>query len=900
SLRTWRSLYSEGVRPVIFLKLVLKQIAEEVGYLSKSSFNTSFRKITGLTPSEYKDRNVCRDVREAKLERREPRGFRPELQPESTFEYIKNSTTMFSNFIKVYLRNISKNWLFSVINISGLCIGLISAILIYLYISHEVSYDRFHSGAENIYRLTLLSDNPQTRTPHPMAGQLVADFPQVESAVTLTPLYGPGLTLQSIYLRNPENNVLLRVPDGYAADTSFFSVFDFELLAGNPKTALNDVGSAVISESLAKQFFGDEDPMGKRIEGAADGGFGIVTGVMRDAPSNSHFHPKFIMSYNTLRSDPGNDRWMSWGDPGHFNYIKLRDGSKADDLLASLPEWVQSYGAQMPREMLDALRNGNISFGIQPIVDIHLSSDLRWELEPNSSQIYIYILMAAMIFILTIITVNFINLYAARSYERSKEVGIRKTLGASSGQLNLQFIGESFFTALIAMIVALSMVALLLPSFNDLSGKGFTVQSLLSTDLLTMAFLAALIIGVLGGVLASGGLSRSATTDILKGIIKGSGNTKAKRSALLGIQFVVSAIMIFGSVVILEQVKFLENRPMGLDAEELVILELQTDQQVRSLEAMKSELMQHPGITAVGGISNLPGGQFNRNDLFIEGAPNSRVGASELWVDYDALQVLGLSLKSGRWFDPASRLDSLGTNFIINETALSRLSLDGPGELIYWAAESGAVEGNIVGVLNDFNYKSLHEPIRPLLVMVGLRSINYLLIKINGQNVPETLDWIENVHGQFDKQFAADYWFMDDQLNRLYAAERNAFSIFNLFAGVALFLAAMGLLGTAYLTITQRKKEIGIRKVLGAHLGQLLILENRPFMIVVVAALVLGLPVGVLVMSEWLSEFAYHISIGVEPFFWTSVILVVVAVISVSLAVLRTVLQNPSEALRSE
>lgn len=874
--------------------LKIEEIANQVGYASKSSFNTTFKKITGKTPSEYRDM----DVRFDKVER-----LTDVLEPVNqghtdTFELLKHASIMLTGFFKIYYRNLLRNKAFSFINMFGLVLGFTSILLVGVYLRFELSYDKFHASADNIYRVAILDDSPQTRTPHPLAQAMVDEFSQVEAAVSLSPIYGPGLTLQDLFVREPQQEEWIKQPEGFYADSTFFDVFDFKLIVGNPKEALSGVGNVVISESLAQKFYGDENPLGKEMEAGTSGFKGVIRGVFEDAPANSHFHPQFLVSYMTIKSMNPDDFWFKWDDSGHFNYVRLKEGANPKVVEAAFPDLYLKYDL-ISQEVYERWKEGGLYLGLQPLTSIHLNSDIRWELEQNSNMSYIYILIGAIIFIVVITSINFLNLSTARVVERGKEIGIRKTLGARQIAVSSQFAVESIFSCLLAALISFLLAVLLFGEFSSLAGRAIPLEFLFDPKWI-FAFLGLVfVVGLITGLYPAVSVTRIKSSEILKGKLANQSRGLLLRKSLVAIQFCVSSILIFGSLVIFSQINFLQNKALGFDEDELIIIDILTEQVEDQLEAVKQQMLTIPGVLGAGGVSSLPGSQFNRNSLFTEDQPENRVSCSELRVDFDALPLLGVQLKEGRFFEKSRGTDSLGTSYLINEAAMAQFQSDDIfRETVLWDEEAGLSRGKVVGVIEDFHYKSLHEPIRPLAIKINPDAINYLLVKVEaGTSMPQVLAELEKVYLDFETQFTFEYVFLDQSLENVYESDRQAFAVFNLFTTIALILSVMGLSGLAYLLISQKTKEIGIRKVMGAKLTDILWYESRTFLIGSVISLVIGLPLAYLLMNFWLENFAYQISIGLVPFGLTSLIVLVLVVLCVAISVTRTSLRNPSQAL---
>ncbi|MFY0689397.1 MAG: ABC transporter permease [Cyclobacteriaceae bacterium] len=875
--------------------LKIEEIGERVGYLSKSSFNTSFKKITGQTPSEFRESSVRVD----QLERPHDVNTTTVTLQEATFDQVKNTIIMIGSYLKVYLRNLQKNGAFAAINLFGLVIGLSSAVLIGLYLHHELSYDTFHQNADRIHRIAYINDNPQTRTPHPMAQAMVEDFHQVEAAVSLSPIYGPGLSQQLIYLDNPKTDVMLREPNGFYADSTFFNVFDFELIAGNPESALKVVNGIVITSSLAKKLFKESDPMGELIHLPASSNHLRVTGVMKDPPINSHFRPNFIISYVTIKSHNPTSGWFSWYDPGHFNYIKLKQDVNAKDIEVQIVPWLTKTGF-LNEAALQQFYDGDSQLILQPLLDIHLKSHLRWELTSNSSEINIYLLSGAILFLILIASINYINLSTARTIERTKEVGIRRTLGAANGQISMQFIIESVLTSIICGTVAWALSWLAFDQFKNLAGQELDQTVLLQAPIIISVLVLSMLIGILAGLYPAIFVNRIKPVEVLKGKITNIKSGSSLRFTLIGVQFIISVIMIFGSLVVINQIDFMETKSLGFNNESVLVMEVHDEREERSLEQIKNELKAISGVKAVAATSNFPGGQFNQNTIFVDG--NDRgVACSEWSIDYDVLDVLYIDIILGRSFDANLSSDSTANRFIINETAYNQLQpFDIGREQVLWDSENGMIKGQVIGVMKDFHFKSLHEPIKPMIVSIGAYSNNYIMAKLDASDISGTIQEIQEVHGQFDQTFAFDHFFLLDYSKNLYDKERNIFDVFYVFTLIALLLAAIGLIGLVYLIISQRTREIGIRKIMGANLTQLLWLENRPFFWVTLFALIAGLPIGAWAMRLWLNGFAYATSISWSLWIFTSAITILITLLSVSFTVIRKLLVNPSKALRYE
>lgn len=797
--------------------------------------------------------------------------------------------------LKIAIRNLLNHKVHTILNMAGLALGVTSVFLLGVYVKHEWGYDQYLDGYQNLYRIVWENENPQTRTPHPMAQALVADFPEVEHAVSLSPLWAAGLTREVFSIRNLEKDLKFDESNVLAVDTTFFDVFPFPVLRGDARKALKNVNGILLSESMAKKYFGEGDPIGKQLAVNSDTIVLEVMAVFKDVPEQSHFHFDFLVSYVREKSFDPEDEYYTWADFGHFNYIRLKEGADPTQLEGKLLEWSRKY-IDFSNDQHNWYTQNHYGFKVQPVRDIHLRSNLRWELEPNGNIEYVYIMSAAALLTLLIASINFMNLMTAKSTERAKEIGIRKTLGAMRLQLSIQFFSEAILLSLLSIAVAILLVEAVLPLYNSITGLHFELNY--TSDILALVGLGTLI-GAASGIYPALFLSKFTTQSILKGKFNNSQRGLGLRNGLIVFQFAISMALISGAAIIFNQLDYIRHKNIGFNKEEVVVLPIKSEQISGRIEALKSELGRIDGVLAVSAASNLPGGQYNQNTVFTFDNPTQGLDVSETFVDENFFKTMNIELEAGRTFTPQD-YEHKEHVFMINETAAQQLGFDEPvGKEITWQAYGRIVKGKIVGVAKDFHFQSFHNSIGPLL-FIPYPAFNHLVIRLHTDRFDEKITQIQQTYQQFDNSFQFEFAFLDERLNSQYQAEESTGMIFSSFAFIAIVIAGFGLFGMAMLSFQQRTKEVGIRKVLGATVFNLLTLLLRDFTRLILIAIVLATPVAWWMMDKWLNNFVYQVGIQPLLFVATGGVLLLVSWGILSYLTLRTSRINPSEVLKSE
>lgn len=813
---------------------------------------------------------------------------------------------MLKNYLKIALRGFRKHKIYSFINIFGLAIGITCCILILLYVQDELNFDRFHRNAGRIYRVVETRATPEGERSvaytMPLLGQtLASDFPEVEAFARL--FQGWRITI-----KQGENRHIVR--DYYFTDANFLKIFDFELLQGEPETAFSEPNSIVLTETAARQLFGDENPLGRTVNVDAEDfpEFGEalfrITGVLRDIPHNSHLDFRLLMSASTL--DRFTEGWIpewlqSWDSGSFVTYLLLKQGSDLSALEAQFPAFSRKYrGEEAWKER---------RFRLQPLADIHFySNGIGAEENHNEGELaYVYILALIAFLIALIACINYMNLATARSLNRAKEVGLRKVVGAMKRQLTGQFLSESILTALIALFIAFVLAELFLPQFNRLTGKNLALDFTANIALFLGMITISLLIGFISGSYPSLYLSGFPAVAVLKGARSGSAGAARLRRILVVTQFTLSINLIVATLVVFQQLEYMRNKPLGFNKEQLAVIDINHDDVQSNFLTIKNELLRHPAVRSVTVSSRVPGDwkSFRRIEAQRENAAETELQTMFFnGIDEDFLATYEIELVQGRNFD--RKLASDSTALLLNETAARTLFNDSPiGKIIRVSDRNFA--GQVVGVVRDFHFHSLHRKIEPLLMGFmpeggrhALHGIDYFTLRLHAANIEEALAHVTRVHEQFDAINPIELDFLEGWLDKKYDEDARAGSIFGIAAALAILIACVGLFGLSAFMAEQRTKEIGVRKVLGASVASIAGLLSKDFVKLVLAANLLAWPIAWFAMDRWLQDFAYRIHIGWWVFALAGGMALLIALITVSALAIKAALANPVKALRYE
>ncbi len=785
--------------------------------------------------------------------------------------------TMFRNYVKVAFRHIRRRKVYSFINIMGLTIGLACFILIGLWVKDELSFDRFHQKKDRIFRvLNRTQDgNAHFQITYALGPALKAQYPEVEEACRVWLWYGSHVKYQDkIYA---ERNI-------YLADPSFFRLFSFPFIKGNPKTALADKYSIVLTEQIAQKYFGDEDPIGKILNLALLEGDFTVTGVIENIPMNSHLRFDFIGRIEFLGEDRL-ARWPEWSGP---NYVLLQPGISPADFEAKIAGIYKKNVSPDTNYMPE----------LQPLAQVHMYEPGR---PGQARKVAMFSVIA--VFILLMACINFMNLATAQSSKRSKEVGMRKVIGALRRQIIRQFLGEAVLIAFFALFLALIVVEAVLPHFNQFTGKALVLISRANFSLVLTLLLITLGTGILAGSYPSLFLSAFQPVQTLKSQYSFRNKGGGIRKALIVVQFAISVGLIVCTLLVSSQLRYIQKRDLGLDRDHIIAAYVYPPF-IPSFEGFKNVLLSRPGIKGVTSAAQPPFSVGENIQIDWEGnTTDATISADYTCVDYDFFKTFDMQILQGHTFSQEFTTDE-ATACIINEAAVQRMGLDNPiGTRIYMnhpAWPESFRTARVIGVVRDFHSRSLHTAIRPFVFRMYKPWHQYAFIKIDGSQIQEALASIEDAYKSYSPGIPFDYLFLDEVFNRQYTSERQLGELFNGFSLLSVIIACLGLFGLASYSTEQKTKEIGIRKVLGASITGIVAMTAREFLKWILIANLLAWPIAYFVMSKWLLDFAYKISIGPLVFVLSAGLTLIVAVLTVSYHSLKAALANPVDSLRYE
>jgi putative ABC transport system permease protein len=794
---------------------------------------------------------------------------------------------MLKNYLRTAFRNLWRHRGFSLLNITGLTIGMVAFFLIFLYVRFELSYESMFSKSDRIYRVvadiktpteTINASVPAWAVPMHMR----TEFQEVESAARVVTNDDWLVTKGDQHFEEKE------VAD---ADSTFFTFFDFPLLKGNPRTALRDPNSVVLTETTAKKYFGDANPMGQSLTIGQNKSHATVTGVMKDIPDNTMLKASMIVSMSTITGQGGNTLDNQWGNYGPYAFVLLKPGVNAKALEAKLPAFLRKMaGSEMESsKMVPTLT-------LERFRDVYLRSTRDASKTGNITNVYIFSIIGA--FILLIAGINFVNLTTARSTERAKEVGIRKVAGAASGQLARQFIGESVILCLIAYLLAVGCTLLLLPPFNNVAGKIINPGVFPPMSDLLILLGVAVFIGIAAGIYPALVLSSFQPVAVLKGRFATGGRGSFLRKALVVVQFTIATGLIIGTLVVYNQLNFMRGQDLGFDKDQKMVMDTQGDS---TKLVLKEEVSRLPGVLSTAMAGSMPGGGNPGAYSQIENTKGDmQIANLDLYfVDFDYIPQLKIKVVAGRPFSRQFMTDTTHA-MILNEAAVKMFGYTSPEQAIGKKFSQWGRQGTIIGVVKDFHFRSLQEVIKPLSIRIEPRGCNLLSVNIDGRHVPTTIAAIERKWKELlpDKPFS--YFFLDEFFDKQYRAEDRFGTLFLYFAALAIFISCLGLMGLASYSTVQRTKEIGIRKVVGASVGQIVYLLSRDFLQLVLLAFVVSAPIAWWLIEGWLKGFAYRIPIYWWIFAIAGLLAALIAVLTVSFQAIRAALVNPVNSLRSE